>query len=488
MKVLFVTREQGPMEDYSTMLLSAVLKKDGHNTDVVQLDKKAIKNNIRSYKPDILALSVFTGEHKLMVEIAKEIKNEFDIITVFGGPHVTFNPEIIEEEPVDFVIVGEGEYAFAELVNNLESGKSTANIKNVWLKKNGKIIKNQNRELIADLDMLPFSDRELFYNKFKHLSKSKKKYFMVGRGCVFKCTYCFNHIYNDMYKNKGSILRHRSVKSIIAEIKEVKSKYPLKFLYFYDDDFIGYETKWVEEFLHTYKEEINLPFCLQIRLSNVTEDIAIKLKEAGCYCVSVGLECGDPYVRNKIFKRRMSDDQMINDCRLLKKQGIKIFAFNIVGNPVENPLEVDMKTFELNVKCKVDYAWSSILYPYSKTEIADYCIKNGYLDENPQKLIVGNKIGSILKFKTRSEYNQIVNFHKLFGIGVEFPFLLPLIKLLIKLPQNNFYNFLFFLWYGYCFEIKMTPFSIFSLKHNLELIKSFTRLLKQINKTIDVKA
>ncbi len=477
MKILLVTREQGNMEDLTIMLLSAMLKKDGHKTNIVQLNKKAIKKAIKTYNPDVLALSVFTGEHIQMIRLAKEIKKEFNIITIFGGSHITFSPEIIKEEGVDFIIIGEGELAFAELINNLENGKSTKNIKNVWTKEGNKIIKNELRPLIDNLDILPFPDRELIYKEFKHLRNSKKKYFIVGRGCPYACTYCFNHIYNRLYKNKGKIIRHRSIWNIIAEIKEVKSKYPLEFIHFWDDNLIGYDKEWTKEFFYIYKKEINLPFSMMIRFTSLTEEKVIEMKRAGCYSVCVGIECGDEEIRNNLLKRYMSNEQIINGCRLLKKHGIKILADNIVGLPVENPLETDIKTMKLNVKCKVDYGWSSLLYPYPKTEIYDYCTQRNCIDAH--KNVIGNKFESFIKFKSKEEYNEIVNFHKLFGIAVEFPLLLPLIKIFIKLPFHRFYSFLFFAWYGYCFEIRLTPFSIFSMERNLQLIKSFIRYFKQ---------
>ena len=115
------------------------------------------------------------------------------VFSVFGGPHPTFFPEMIEKEGVDAVCIGEGEYAMLELMNRLEQGKPADDIQNFWIKSNGTTKKNMVRPLIEDLDELPFLDRELMYEGDKDLKLSRNKGFFAGRGCPYRCTYCFNH-------------------------------------------------------------------------------------------------------------------------------------------------------------------------------------------------------------------------------------------------------------------------------------------------------
>ena len=123
--------------------------------------------------------------------------------------------------------------------------------------------------------------------------------------------------------------------------------------------------------------------------------------------------------------------------------------------PVENPLEVDIKTLNLNLKCKPDFAWSSILFPYPRTEIWDYCIKHGYFHGNFDDIPETNKTVSALNFTNKRQKKQAERLHKLFGLVVEFRMIRAMMNFLIRVPLDRLYLFLFFLWYGYCLRFRL---------------------------------
>ncbi len=476
-KILFIAREKGLFEDLSLLYLMAIAKQEDYNINISKFIPQShsdIINEIKKEKYDIIAYSSFTGEHIPLINLNREIKKHHSFISIFGGSHSTFSPEIIYESGVDIVCIGEGEIAFREFLRRFAKNQSINNINNLWVKEGDKVIKNPLNNLTEDLDTIPFPERDFFYNKFPQFKYNETKCFICGRGCPFNCSYCFNHIYNKMYKDKGKIIRVRSPENIIKEIEEVKNKYPLKYVHFYDDNLLGYGNEWTTRFFKLYKDKIGLPFLCNVRPDFITEETAEKLEKAGCHCISMGLECGDEDAL-KLLNRTTSNEIIINTCDILHKHNIKIFTNNLLGLPVDNPVEVDFKTLDLNIRCKPHYAWSSILFPYPKTNIYSYCKKNGYISNSD--IVKGRKL-SILKFSRKDE-RKINNLHKLFGIAVNFPFLLPLIKLLIRLPSNKLYNIIFFLWYGYCMEIKTTPFSLFSFKRSVNLFKNFIIYMKE---------
>lgn len=176
---------------------------------------------------------------------------------VFGGIHPTCVPEeVIKNDFVDFVIRGEGEYALLDLVNSLDSGGFNYEIKSVWFKKNGEIIRNPLHPLIQDLDKLPFPDKELFCREDSNFKTGHL--LMTGRGCFYRCTFCMNNFLKSLYPGERYV-RRRSVDNVILELEIVKNKYSISQIEICDDLFC-YDKKWLKEFSKKYSDKINIPF------------------------------------------------------------------------------------------------------------------------------------------------------------------------------------------------------------------------------------
>ena len=220
MRVQFLLKNTGMYERLGIMTLSSLLKSKGHDVKLnltEESTEKKIVEHIKTYKPHILAYSIMTGEHVYHVELNQMIRNHYnDAISVFGGPHPTYCPEIIEKDGVDAICRGEGEIYFTELIEKLEKGQDFYDTKNFWFKKkDGSIIKNPLGKLVPELDSNPEPDRKLMYEADKALRARGTKLFMATRGCPYQCTYCFNHAYNALTKGKGEMIRSRSVDGII---------------------------------------------------------------------------------------------------------------------------------------------------------------------------------------------------------------------------------------------------------------------------------
>ncbi|MBI5469569.1 MAG: B12-binding domain-containing radical SAM protein, partial [Deltaproteobacteria bacterium] len=282
MKILFVIKDLEYIDPMGIMLLSALAKEKGHRTGVSVLARGDLKEKLSSFAPDIVAFSAKTGEHKYYLAANETVKSvNRAIFTVIGGPHATFFPEIIEKHPFDALCVGEGDDAWPELLDALEKKASIDSIPNIVTRKNFRKgappgIRNKRREL----DDLPYLDRELFYSSTR-LGRFPMRSFMAGRGCPYKCTYCFNHKYNLLYKGKGALVSRMSVDRLIAELKELKKNYDTQFIKFYDDIFILKDDAWLDEFSEKYPKEVGVPFHCLMRANLLTEPILLKLKKAG---------------------------------------------------------------------------------------------------------------------------------------------------------------------------------------------------------------
>ncbi|HDH58510.1 MAG TPA: B12-binding domain-containing radical SAM protein, partial [Bacteroidetes bacterium] len=340
-RVLFLQTIQ--FEFVGVMSISAYLKKAGHQVDLLLESEEGedFFAKIKDYKPDLIAFSAMTGDHVRCLEIAERIKRFSDVPIVMGGAHATFFPETIEHPNIDIICRGEGEEAIAELCNRIDEGEDYSNVRNLWVKRNGAITKNEIGPGENDLDQYPIPDREVYY-KYPYLRNYPTKPFMTARGCPYLCSFCFNRDFNRMYHGKVKMLRRHSPERAVEEMLEVKSKYPLKRLFINDDIFI-LDKEWLSEFLPLYGREVNIPFACNVRVNLVDEDKVRMLKKAGCYMVMFGIESGDAELRRNILKKNITDRQIYHAAELFRKYDIRMKTFNILGLPDET-LEKGLKT------------------------------------------------------------------------------------------------------------------------------------------------
>ena len=413
MKIAFLQREW--FENIGIMSLAGILKKAGFEVEAfVNSAEKNLLSSVIKFDPQIVCFSCTTGEHLWALDMAEKIKKSRRVFTVFGGPHPTFFPDIIENPAVDAVCRGEGEYPLLELVQALEKGSSVDKIRNLYVKKSGKIIKNELRPLVENLDELPYPAREI-YDKYPDFQENPTKHLIATRGCPFNCSYCYSHILRNIYKGHGRFVRFRSTKHVIGELKETKNKYKLRTVFFDDDVFI-FNKDWVYDFLRKYKEEIGLPFICNVQAAVITDELSGRMKEAGCFRVSMGLETGDEHLRRTLLKKNVSDRQIIEAARVLKKHGIKILTNNMMCLPGET-VEQALKTIYLNIKIKTEFPWCSILQLYPDTEIEKYAIEKGLLETRDHRSFSPTFFkDSPLKQKN---IDELVNLQKFFYLAIK---------------------------------------------------------------------
>lgn len=436
-KIIFV---QDVLFDYQGIeILSAVLKKAGHYVDifVMDTDKGDVISYLKKINPELVAFSISTSNYSWAIKIAKRVKKETGAMTVFGGPHPTYFPEFIKTLCVDIMCIGEGEYAFLELANNIEKNKDITGIKNLWVKKGNKIYKNELRPLV-DINELPMQDRELYF-KYKFLKNSPTKRFAPTRGCPYNCTYCYNQNYRKLYSGKGTYVRYMNPRKVIDEILFVRKKARLKYITFVADTFVT-NRKWLEELLSLYKKEVNLPFYCQGRVNELNEAVIKMLKEAGCYYLAFGVESGNERIRRHILNKNFSNEDIIRVGKIAKKYKLKILTFNMFGMPNES-LDEAFDTVRINAEIGADSISTTILQPTVGTQIYEYIKEQGlFMKEYDPDNLVGHYGESKIKSPYRRE---IRNLQQLAYIGVRFPSTIPLLKKMVRLPPNPIFKGIF---------------------------------------------
>lgn len=472
MRILFAV-QQIDYEPIGIMHLSSAVKAAGHEVQLAVGARHDPVTVASEFRPDVVAYSVITGSQRYYLELNRRLKAALPgVFSVFGGPHPTFFPEMIQEPGVDGVCRGEGEQALVDLLAALAVGPDAAlGVSNWSFRRHGDVITNPVRPYVEDLDSLPFPDRALVYEGDPVAARSKIKHFLAGRGCPYNCTYCFNHALSEIYGGKGKRFRQHSVSHVVDEIRWVRDHYPLQFVVFVDDAFV-LSTKWLAEFAEAYPRHIGLPFSCTTRANLVTAEQVRLLKAAGCHSVSMGIEAGNDRLRNDLLKRQLSKEQILEAARLLRAGGLKVAANNMIGLPTST-LEDDLETLVLNIQARPSYAHVYIFQPYPRTELGQFAREQGWMGSIDD---IGEVAWdhSVLDFDDRHKRGLVV-LQRFFALGVEVPWLVPWIKRMMRLPDNPVFWLLSKLWRGWAIKSRLHPVKL-SPKELLETARHFMRL------------
>jgi len=393
-------------ENISVSYLSTELKSAGHTVKIafdrslfddqqyfsvpflsrIFSEKNRMINNIIKEKPDILALSVFADNYQKSLEIVRQVRKQHACTTVWGGMHPTSCPEnIIIREEVDYLIRGEGERPFLELLEALEKKISPEKIPNLWMKKNGQIVRNSPRPLMHPQDF-PDVDK-VIYEKFIPM----KDYYMTvtSKGCIAHCSYCMQ---NFLKKWEGEslprslFLREKPVETVLAELKNMKLLYDIRYIDIKNNVLTG-DNKWFDEFVTRYPKEVGLPFRIMGHPLLFQNNQALSLKKAGCHHIQIGIESFNPKVRKDVLLRNETNEQIIKALDKIEAAGINFSADIMIGLPgeSEDDLILALKTLaNYRRLIRASIFWLQYLPGVDITKMA---MTKGYIDGKIERMI-----------------------------------------------------------------------------------------------------
>lgn len=319
------------------------------------------------FKPDILGVSVLTGPAIADAVNLSRIAKERNIPVVWGGVHPSVLPEqVLREEYVDFVIIGEGEHVFKELVEFLDAGrKDYEHISGLGFKKTGKTVVNERRTFIKNLDDLPFPAWDLIdvdlYVRYEIPM-------VTSRGCPHRCTFCYNQSLQQRH------WRARSAGSIIKELEYIQSLSTArtKYLKFYDDNFVV-NRKRLKEIFNLLPKHYDL--FLEARINYIDEEFVEMCSEfSGCH-IFIGLESGDQAMLDNMQKD-ITLEMINNAYYLLNKNKISTSASMMVGMPGETYSQI-LKTIRMAFRLKPTRYSFCVYSPLPGTDWYDDCVKKG---------------------------------------------------------------------------------------------------------------
>lgn len=366
--------------------IGSFLRDKGHSVSIIDMDALGmtfsdLRNAVESKKPDMVGISAMTPQIESAFKIAEKVKQvDKSIPVVIGGIHSSVFPEqVLNNKWVDFVVIGEGEISFYELVEKISSNDSLSfkEVKGIGYRNNNQIVITPQRSLIRDLDSLPFPLwEELQFHKSSRIlstdSENSKTYPILGtRGCPYHCIFCAS---NTVFKRA---YRSRSAENIYEEILFLRKKYKAKQFDFVDDTFTINKEVLLSLCDLILENKLDIKFSLNARVNTVDEEMLRKIKKAGCINLDFGVESGDPSVLRKL-RKGINRDQIESTHHLAKKVGLHVTSFFMVGNPGEDWASIK-KTVDFVKTLETDYPTCSIATPFPGTELYEIGNRNGWI-------------------------------------------------------------------------------------------------------------
>lgn len=349
--------------------------------DIQMLDFAALRSNtemerknIMNSKADIVALAATTNTIMLAYELAKISKEVLpDAKVVVGGPHPTMEPRRTLEEckQIDYCVISEAEETMLELAQK----KKDEEILGIsYRNKDGKIIVNQSRPLIQDLDKLPFPARDLLPLE-KYWTPGVRRYpyaiMMTSRGCPYSCTFCSN------FRTQGKQFRARTPENVLAEIDHLVKDYGIKEINIIDDNFtfLPKRVKEICDGLIKRNYDLELKTGNGIRADRVSLPMLRHMKKAGFYLVAFGIESGDPGIL-KIMRKGETKDHIINAVKWAKQAGLLTEGFFMFGNEGEGRKEM-LETIKFAKELDLSIAQFQIYTPVPGSPLFDTIKREG---------------------------------------------------------------------------------------------------------------
>lgn len=411
MKVLFIepptSTSISMLPPISLPVLKGFVKtRTTHNAKILDLVfhdedwQQRVLDAIKKERPDLIGFSMLSFNYRTILAIARLIKQHCAIPIIVGGVHAILSPEqVIWNHEIDIVCLGEGEYVLKELLDNrLDCSK----VEGIWYKKKGKIVKNVPRQLVNNLDELASPDFDDFDVQKCLFIYNQHLPIMASRGCPYSCSYCNNHALRKTLK--GTYVRFRSVENVIEEIDvRIKQYYDMGFRYFYffDDTFI-LNKEYVLKFCKQFKEKgfhKLIRWNVNIRANLVTHELMRAMKDAGCYQVRMGIETGNQHIRNTVYNRGMTDQEIYRAVDIIRKNHLQLRLYFMVGAPQET-IEMMQESLQMADTLHADEVFFGVLYPLPGTDILKDCENEHILEDNEG--LSSFEIGPVKKTKYAS--------------------------------------------------------------------------------------
>ena len=289
-----------------------------------------LAKEMAEFKPDAIGTTSVTMNYKKAASILQTAKQiNPSVVTLFGGPHVSFDwANTLKDYPgTDIVVIGEAEQTLSELVPVLKNRESWKDIKGIAYLEDGNIKKTEERPLMDDIEDLPLPSRHLLpMSRYQALGFPVS--IITSRGCPNKCIFCLGR------KMVGFKVRHRSTAHVVDEIQDILT-YGIDFINIADDLFTANKKRVVEFCEELKKRQLKFQWSAFARVNTVDYETLKIMKEAGCHAVSFGIESGNTDMLTRV-RKGITLDQARKAVTACKEAGVTAHASFLAGLPGES--------------------------------------------------------------------------------------------------------------------------------------------------------
>lgn len=333
--------------------LATALRKNNIKVELVDcvlkgMDHAALTDYAVQSKPDIVGFSMFSHDLPSVSKSTRLIKEVLPNVTILlGGPHPSAMPQetlnIIKH--AGFLFKGEAENGLPKLVRYLghDASVKLSDIPGLYWREGENILCNS-QDFCEDLDSFSFPSWDLHDPRiyppapqgmiFKNLPLAPV---MITRGCPFDCTFCAAHTI------MGKKIRFRSLDNAIKEVEYLYNNYGVREIHILDDNFT-LSKQYAKDFCNRLIDtKLKITWCCPngIRIDSLDEELVYLMKKSGCYYISIGIESGSPRILEDM-KKGLTREKIKRQIRLVKKQGLAVNGFFILGYPGETIRDINM--------------------------------------------------------------------------------------------------------------------------------------------------
>jgi radical SAM superfamily enzyme YgiQ (UPF0313 family) len=334
------------------LYLASYLIKSGNDVEVIDLVEKEgdLEKALRNSESELYGITATTPQYPWAKKIKDILKARGpDAKICVGGAHPSSLPQQCLNDSFDFVVIGEGERALQSLIQSIVAGS----VKNSLLKS----------PYIEDLDSFPFPARDLInINNYGYdIEGNRATTVITSRGCPFRCAFCSKDVW-------GNGVRYHSVDYVIEEINQIKERFGFRHFLFLDDVFTLNKKRLLE--ICSQLRPLDIRWRCYARSDDITKEILIAMKEAGCVEIGLGVESGSQKILDAVNKGLRVEDatRFVKNC---KDVGITVNAFIMIGLPGETyqTVQETKRWMEKNLPEKFGF---NIYAPYVGTDIFRY--------------------------------------------------------------------------------------------------------------------
>ncbi len=361
--------------------VGAMAEREKHKVEILDLllernqeaADRRLKAVLGAKKYDLIGMTAMTPDYDAAARAATLIKGSYPRLPiVFGGQHATSKAEeVAAGDACDFVVRGEGEQTFAELLEALETGRDPGDVDGLAFKRNGAVVKTPPRAPIQDLDALPFPAYRLleldryFEPVAARVTPRNKRCVQIftSRGCPWRCIYC-----HDLF---GKRFRARSPENVLAEIRLLQQQFGIQD-FLVEDDVFNFDMNRAKRIFDLVKADKKIKAHFQfnsgLRIERFDEELVRKMAEGGTYFISIAVESATPRIQRHI-RKNLKLERVAEVVSWMRKYRIRTLGFFMLGFPSETLEEIN-GTIRFACNLDLDEALFSIVTPYPGSELS----------------------------------------------------------------------------------------------------------------------